>query len=128
MRPSGSTWLKNIKDYEKNRKQTGARRIPFDFADEMHEALKDRTDIFPVIEVGNAVEQSARGESSSIKRKIESEEKEASKRQRKVKNDDAISKCITLMEDVIKKQQENEERRLAIMERIANSMEQKKTQ
>ena len=118
--------VKRFKEYERNRQQTGARRMNFEFAEEMAEALRNRTDIFPAITVGNRVDTTSQIE-GTLKRNPDSETSEnPKKRQRKPRqNDEAISKCIDLLETVTRESIANDRRRLDLFERMVNTMEKK---
>ena len=52
---------------DKNRQQTGARRVNFDFAAEMEEASRRRKDIFPDTQAWNGVEQGVATAISTVK-------------------------------------------------------------
>ena len=115
--------VKRFKDFEKTRKQSGAKCVFFEFSEEMADALLKRPDIFPPTEVGNNVE----GATGTVKRG--DTETNVPKRQKKsspqTTNDDGLSKCYQAIESLCKEQIENDRERLSRMKRFVESCEKK---
>ena len=88
----------------------------------MHDALRNRKDIFPDTLVGNGVDQGAAAAVSTVKRQLESPTEKSPKTPRRSKGEDSISKCVSLIEKIVEDQRKNEARRLDILDKIANSL------
>ena len=114
--------VKKFKEYIANKKQSGARRRSFEYAEEMGDALEGRHDIFPPTTVGSNIKVDAPSAKRSVPSDSDSEPRQKKKNTPKNNTDDAIERCVSVIEQMAKQQMANETRRLDLLERIANSL------
>ena len=95
------------------------------YAEEMADALENRPDIFPPVVVGTNMAGGEMRRKSAPKEDKSGEPAEKRPKRPKLQGDETTSKCLEVLQNIANRQQQNEERRLDLLERLVTSFEKK---